>query len=273
MRHLPALSLGFGMALFSSSPVLAQDTPTEADLSAPAETTEDDRELTEDDKLAEEEEEGGGGEAAEASVGFSDIMDKVHLAVRLGFGVPFGVFSGEGDLSAGGITYHVDAAQMNDSVTAMVPIWLDLGYFLTPNIMLGLYGHYAFVLPKGCADSASCSGNDIRIGLQGQYHLKPGGELNPWFGLGVGYEFWNGFVEVEGQESSLSFKGFEFVNLQGGADFKLTKLISAGPFLSISVGQYSSVSSENAAGSNDADVEPKGLHEWVVVGGRATFDL
>jgi len=177
---------------------------------------------------------------------------KIRLGLRLGYAIPLG------DLGEG--------AKMSDGISGQIPIWLDAGYMVTPNILIGLYGQYGFVQTKDCS---SCSAHDIRFGLQGQYHVSPAESVDPWLGVGFGYEVLGFSQTVRGVESSGSFKGFEFLNLQGGADFKVADAFTVGPFLSFSLGQYSKVSS----GDFSADIEQTALHQWLTFGAKGTFGL
>jgi len=191
---------------------------------------------------------------------------KIHLGLRLGYGIPMGEAAKDSNL--------------NDAVSGMIPIWLDLGYFVTPNIMVGLYAQYGILMipdaeagsTGGCPDGADCSGSDLRFGLQGQYHLSPGESLNPWFGLGIGYEILSTSFSAGGTEADGSFKGLEFLNLQAGADFKVADSVGIGPFVSFSLGQYSSGEvNVPGVGQVDGDIEEKGLHQWLVIGVKGSF--
>ena len=192
----------------------------------------------------------------------------VDLGVRLGYGIPLGEIAENGDL--------------NDAVTGQVPIWIDAGYRITPNWVVGLYFQYgfAFLADSLCPNGADCSAHDIRVGLQGQYRFMPREKVNPWLGLGIGYEWLGGSVSVTtpvgSAEVSLDGHGFEFVNLQGGADFQVGDGIGIGPFLSFSLGEYSRGSaSVTGAGtaSGSQDIQNKALHEWLTLGVRGAFDL
>jgi len=205
--------------------------------------------------------EGGGeaaasGEASASSEGVPDTGGKVKVGLRLGYGLPMGE-------SAKG-------AKMSDGISGMIPIWLDLGYMVTPNIMVGLYAQYGLVMVKNCPDGADCSGSDIRVGLQGQYHLSPAESMDPWFGLGVGYEMASTKVSAGGAETTGTLSGLEFANIQAGADFKAGPL-AVGPFLSFSLGQYSKAKVETPAGSADGDITDKAMHQWLVIGVKGTM--
>jgi hypothetical protein len=95
--------------------------------------------------------------------------------------------------------------------------------------------------------------------------------MNPWFGLGIGYEIASVSAEAGGGEASTTYKGIEFLNLQAGADFKVADNVGIGPFLSFSLGQYSSFSSESPLGEIDGDIEEKGMHQWLTIGVKGSF--
>ena len=174
---------------------------------------------------------------------------KFVVGLRLGYALPMGSVMKD--------------SSMSDGVSGMIPIWLDLGYMVTPNIMVGLYGQYGFVSLKNC--EGDCSASNLRLGVQGQYHLSPAEKLDPWFGLGIGYESMS--MKRTGVEGSAS--GLEFLNLQAGLDYKLSPAFGIGPFLSFSLGQYSSVSS----GDLSMDIPEKAMHQWLTFGVRGAFNL
>lgn len=247
IRRISSLSLGAVLALSAGS-ALADD-------------HEGGGEEAGGEEAAPEGDAAGGDASGAASVDAADIDGggKIKLGLRLGYGLPMG-----------------DAAKdrpMTDGVKGKIPIWLDLGYMVTPNIMVGLYAQYgiAMLADDACPDGADCSGAVIRFGLQGQYHLSPGESLNPWFGLGIGYEMASSKVSAGGAEFTGTTSGLEFANLQAGADFGVADNIGIGPFVSFSLGQYSSAKTETPAGSSDGDIEDKAMHMWLVLGVKGTF--
>ena len=192
----------------------------------------------------------------------------VDLGVRLGYGIPLGEAAENADL--------------NDLVTGQVPIWIDAGYRITPNWVVGLYFQYgfAFLADNVCPSGTDCSAHAIRVGLQGQYRFMPREKVNPWLGLGIGYEWLGGSVSIPSPvgsvDVSLDAHGFEFVNFQGGADFQVGDGIGIGPFLSFSLGEYSRGSFDvtgPATASGSDDIENQALHEWLTLGVRGAFDL
>ena len=188
----------------------------------------------------------------------------VDLGLRLGYGIPLGSMA--------------ENVKLNDLVSGQVPIWVDAGYRFNPNIMAGLYFQYGFgfVPDSGCANGVagiSCSASDIRFGIQGQYRFMPENSVNPWLGIGFGYEWLDWSASAGGQSQSAGVHGFEFLHLQGGADFKVAESVGVGPFLDFSLGEYESGSADaGGLGSVSGDINRKALHEWLTLGVRAVFD-
>ena len=190
---------------------------------------------------------------------------KFKLGLRLGYAVPAGKI--DGDQTAGTVT--VPGVKLGDETSGQVPIWIDAGYMVTPNVLVGLYGQYGFVSVKNCDTGVSCSAHDLRIGVQGQYHIMPSESVDPWLGLGIGYESLGTSRSAAGMSQDGSLSGWEFLNLQGGVDFLATSAFTVGPFLSISLDQFSSAS----VGSVSADITNKALHEWITFGAKGTFGI
>jgi len=71
--------------------------------------------------------------------------------------------------------------------------------------------------------------------------------------------------------------GFEFMNLQVGADYALPHGLAIAPFLSFSLGQFRRLSTTATAGATttttDDDLAKHSLHEWILLGVRFAFRL
>jgi hypothetical protein len=194
-----------------------------------------------------------------------------EVGLRLGYGIPLGNTSGNEKLS--------------DGIGGQVPIIIDLGYRVIPNLFVGLYGQYGFSWVGGNVSDAcdmsseiSCSAHDIRLGVEAQFHFLPRQKLDPWVGLGVGYEWMGISVEGGGVKVSMTPHGFEFVNLQAGLDILVAEHFYLGPFLSLSIAQYSDMSVDCSAGSvlcnqfgAGGTIQDKALHEWLMLGVRGAF--
>jgi outer membrane protein W len=183
-------------------------------------------------------------------------------SLRLGYGIPAGaVADGGQDLSA--------------VFSGTLPIQLDVGYRFTPSFSAALFGSYAFgftssQLQDVCrGQGIDCTTHDTRLGIEGFFHLMPGNQVDPWFGIGVGYEWATFTGSASGASADATFKGFEFVNLQLGADWLVAKDFGIGPFVQVTFGEYSTLE----AGGTSTDITSKSMHEWIQLGVRGTFNL
>jgi hypothetical protein len=173
-----------------------------------------------------------------------------------------------------------------------IPIWIDVGYKFTPNLMVGVYGQYAPAGVKDCYSNAECSAYAWRFGAQVQYEFSPEGPIDPWVGLGIGYEIAGATITVKDvdvdtgepftQEAKYELKGFEFANLQAGFDYKFSPAVGLGPFVSFSLGRYASGeqtvtlqqgTDPAVSGTKAGGVTNKTMHEWLVLGVRGSFSL
>jgi len=153
---------------------------------------------------------------------------------------------------------------VGSQIAAQVPIWLELGWRFNKNIFAGVYGQYAFGFSNNCPIGNTCSTNGFRLGVEGIYNFAPDAGLQPWAGLGIGYEWLN--TNRAGQD--YGYKGWELAHLELGIDYAGSKQFSIGPFASITVlGKYTSQSSSGF--SNDISAS----HNWLQLGLKATFKM
>jgi hypothetical protein len=220
--------------------------------------------------------------AAITSVTGSSLADDAksgfEAGLRLGYGLPLG------DVSEG--------EPLSDGISGHVPLWLDLGYRVTPQLFLGGYGQYGFGSLSGDLEttcdnledqaeasggSGSCSIAVIRLGLQGHYRFTPERESSGWLGLGLGYEWMPITIEAEAQgsraEATITASGFEFFNLQFGWDFDLAPQFRLGPFVTFSMAQFDSADATCSGGLTcpTPDFDNRAMHQWLFFGARGVF--
>jgi hypothetical protein len=206
------------------------------------------------------------------------------MGARLGYGLPFG------NASAG------DGHEVKQLIVGQVPFWLDAGARINQRFFVGAYFHYGFGIESSTvsdlckadkADAAaadvdvSCNVHETRLGAEFLYHILPMQDLDPWVGIGFGYE-WLGLSETadSGEASAtqtIGAHGFEFINLQLGLDFSVSENVGLGPFVAFSLAEYRkgtlSCSGDCSADSISGDIGGKALHEWLLFGARVTFQL
>ncbi len=166
----------------------------------------------------------------------------------------------------------VKDAKLSDAVKSQFPIQLDAMYRITTDFSAGVYGSYGWGLlgdqVKNACDAInrSCDASNVRVGAQLAYAFNQmKAPLVPWVGVGSGYE-WNMVKTIIGDTTA---RGWEYVNLQLGGDYKVSPQFAIGPFINFSIGQYSK---QEVPGST-LSISDKGTHEWFGFGLRGKFDL
>lgn len=196
----------------------------------------------------------------------------VEVGLRTGYAIPLG------DAAGGN-----PSTSLSNVYSGMIPIWVDAGYRLNPNMMVGAFFQYGITMLntgngsplQGCSTSGvSCSGNDMMFGVQFHYHFMPDQTIDPWAGIGVGYEIASISESAQGVSAGESFNGFQFVNLQVGGDYKVMPNLGVGPFVMFSLGEYSGCSlSGGLGGGGSCTIQNTAMHEWLTFGIRGAYDI
>jgi hypothetical protein len=172
-----------------------------------------------------------------------------------------GVIFPAGDAASG--------AALSLEVGVQFPLVLDVGYRINEHFFVGVVGQYAIgTIPSGqCDSSQSCSESNGRVGAELQVHpLGRSGRVDPWFGLGFGYEWQLYGVSSSGQSGTLALSGFDFLNVDVGIDFPVGK-VHLGPYFGFTLGQFDHASDSNGS----ASIDEKALHYWFCVGLKLTL--
>jgi opacity protein-like surface antigen len=183
----------------------------------------------------------------------------IYLGGKLGIGFP------NGDLSG-------DVGAMGDTVTSKVPLGFEFGARLNRVVRLGIFGDLGFggVKDLACGQS-SCSSLDTRFGADVQFHFGTHTPADPWFGLGLAYEWLSnsGVLLNTGEVVDETWSGGEFV-LEGGVDIPLARQFTIGPFLGLEFGRFSHYS---ATGAPSFSIGSTAGHGWITIGLKGTFLL
>lgn len=179
-----------------------------------------------------------------------------RLALRSGFALPVGsAFYASGSLS--------------DTIAGYVPVRIDLGWRFREHFYAGAFGQLAEIVPNNCPSGATCSGENARMGFMLAAHLFPRRMLDPWLGLGMGYEMHDVTRVVDGFQSRISARGIELLDADIGIDVRAWKGLRVGPVLSMSMGQFTQASVNDVA-TKDFQTQ---THGWVLLGVRGAYDL
>ncbi len=187
-----------------------------------------------------------------SDVGFS-------FGIRAGYSIPFGT---------------ADSAPLSSVVQGMVPVGVEMGWFLNRNLYIGGYFLYGFGIATNvnndeCSNldsegnQESCSATMLRFGVVADWHFRPTTSIDPWVGGGLGYDIINleATDQAEGTlDESVALHGF-IVSVESGVDFKPLSYFGLGPYAELATGHYSSETSATS------------LHAWLTFGIRFRTNL
>jgi hypothetical protein len=201
--------------------------------------------------------------------------------LRLGLGLPVGK-AGQG---ADGVE-----RDLSDLTEWRAPFWVDIAYRVSKVSSYGVYAQFG-VGKTGDGCQGNCDWSDIRVGAQGQWRLNPDGSVDPWLGLGLGYEWLSyqtltlidvGIIDEEtGNQTLIANRTTELIGgpelmLQGGLEFRVEDSLVIGPFVTASLGQYLGdsykcdapidLTESLAPCPGGSAVEGSGFHSWIGLG-------
>jgi len=218
-------------------------------------------------------------DAAAAEAPAAEFHPGFEGGLRLGFGVPLG--------KAGNGSDGVER-ELSDLTAWRAPIWVDVGYRVSKVSSYGAYVQFG-VGKTGDSCESSCDWSDIRLGAQGQWRLNPEGSVDPWLGVGLGYEWLSyetlGFIDVgtdetTGEATLIANRTTELIGgpeltLQLGLEFRVEDALQIGPFVTASLGQYlgdsfkcdaTAALGEGGSCPGGSEVEGSGFHSWIGLG-------
>jgi hypothetical protein len=182
-----------------------------------------------------------------------------QAGIRTGYSLPMG------ELRAG--------RELSSLASGQLPVIVDVGVKLVPSLFLGVYlglgfGGVAGAAKNSCAvANAECEVAGFHLGIEAQYHFLPAGSVNPWLGYGLGYESSSAARRVAGTTTTMTLSGVEFARLMAGVDFRLTRVLGAGPFVDLSMASYNTYTN----GSTAMDFSDTSTHQWLTLGARFVF--
>lgn len=198
---------------------------------------------------------------------------QVALDLKLGYAIP------TGDAMALSIVPYANyTGPMTNLWSGAIPIGVGARWRFSPSLSVGAYYQYApaLVASRACASGFTCSGSDMRLGVEAVYAFLPASTWNPWVSLGTGWEWSSIKVSAGGQSVSQSMNGWEYFNVQAGLDWNISKTFAVGPWVGFFGGSYSNSTLTPQDGETVSSTIDSGLrsfHGWMQFGLKGTVYL
>lgn len=198
-----------------------------------------------------------------AEGGTSETPDSsgFEAGVRLGAALPIGSAGRDAD----GVS-----RKLSSLTSWRTPLWLDVAYRVSPGASYGLYGQLG-VGGTGGGCSGECDFSDLRVGAQGLWHFSPEDTIDPWLGLGVGWESLSyRSLSTETGTSTTELLGGPEVLVQGGLSLRVEDALQIGPYVSAGIGNYIRDSykclPDGPECPTGSSVAGSGFHTWLGLG-------
>ena len=159
---------------------------------------------------------------------------------------------------------------LSDVVKYVVPLGVDVGYYLRPNLYVGAYFLYGFAGTSTSSQDACPSGTDTTCSAQSykwgvvlEYAFWHTRTWSPWVRGGIGFDVINLTANDSAgkRAQSSSLFGMEWAVLSGGLDWKPGYFYGIGPYAELALGDY---------GKKDGVADP---HFFATFGLRARTGL
>ncbi|MET0792057.1 MAG: hypothetical protein ABW061_11100 [Polyangiaceae bacterium] len=161
-----------------------------------------------------------------------------------------------------------------------IPLLLDIDYRVSKRWSAGMYGELGFIhnsAPDVEDVDQTLQGHHYRVGLEAIYHSAPERKVQPWFGIGLGFDAlratyrsrstlppFGSDLPDPGSSSPVRATGFEVGHAQLGIDFAFVPAFAFGPFVGGSVVAY---------GRRRGVESSEGFNVWSNLGLKATLRL
>jgi len=181
----------------------------------------------------------------------------LYNALELGLGI--GYSQPTGDVASGSPT-------LGDIAGPGASVELSIGWRINPNFLVGAYGTGAWFSTGDNAGSALNSWSTT-AGVQGNYHILPGNDLDPWIGLGAG---WRGYW-VNRPEGRDARHGVDLARLQIGVDIPVVTGVSISPFAGATASLF--LTQQLAQETSFSNISSPNVNVFFTAGVMGRFDV
>jgi len=178
----------------------------------------------------------GGAGTGSAGAGYSVDAGAEYIGVSVGLRGGFELPIGQAKSSA-----------LGDVVKSVVPIGIDLGYYLRPNLYIGGYFLYGFATPSTASEDVcpsgadtTCSAVQYRFGLAAEYIFRHMRTVSPWVRFGIGLDVLNltATDSTGATVQSAHLFGIDWAVLSAGVELKPGYYYGLGPYAELALGDY-----------------------------------
>jgi hypothetical protein len=112
---------------------------------------------------------------------------------------------------------------------------LSIGYRMSPNLALGVYGTVSGydVGPRVAPTTDMAVG--ATLGVKADWHFRPAMTVDPWVSIGAG---WRGLWLGNENETERALHGIEMTRVQLGIDYRVAPTFALAPYIGASASMF-----------------------------------
>lgn len=187
-----------------------------------------------------------------------------ELSLNAGFALPLG--------SA------VKGVNESDAINFSVPFGIQVGYRIAGVVFVGgtfTYGPFgsptSTSVPACAMSGSSCHSTTFHTGFTVQWHPWGSRGIDPYLGIGAGYEFLYVDASLGAQTANAQYNGWTWLDVPLGVDFRLSKDVRLGPYFDFLMGEYRNATATINGSTVSGLIPHRTLHFWLSAGVRVVF--
>jgi hypothetical protein len=176
----------------------------------------------------------------------------------------------------GGDIYKAQA--LSSYVNGQIPFSIDAGYRFFRRLTIGGYAEVGPTLLEESSGAVHSVYDDIgraALGVQIVWNFIPNATLQPWAGIGVGWEGMDlsHIMDLDTMPviRTYKYRGIEFTRLLTGIDYRVARWLSIGPAVTIGFGRYKKCIVRELGSDTKVTLDEPAIHEWVSLSFRGSI--
>lgn len=112
---------------------------------------------------------------------------------------------------------------------------LSVGYRMTPNLAIGMYGTLSGYDVGDKAAPTTDLAIGATLGVKADWHFRPTMTIDPWVSIGAG---WRGLWLGNDAETERALHGIEMTRVQLGVDYRISPTFALAPYMGASAAMF-----------------------------------
>jgi hypothetical protein len=145
---------------------------------------------------------------------------------------------------------------------------LSIGYRMTPNLALAVYGTLSGYDVGTKAQPSTDLAIGATLGVKADWHFRPHMTIDPWVSIGAG---WRGLWLGNDNETERALHGIELTRVQVGVDYRISPTFALAPYMGASAAMF--IAEDTMATNGYEEISNNELNWSFTAGLLGRFDI